>query len=88
MSFDALIPTFFEPLEMILGNAGLNSPLRRFLFASLLGTSIEFYLKPSYAFKPSGEMIPPVFLDNSPGSTYTPIGLFPVLTGLLLALYI
>ena len=84
----SVIPTIFGPVEGVLGAIGLNTPMRRLSFVVAVGTALEFYIKPGYAFDSKGNPKPPVFLDNSPGATYTPPGLFPLIAGTICALYI
>lgn len=83
----SIIPTIFGPLESLLAAFGLNSPIKRFLFTAATGTAIEFMVKPSYAFS-GGTMRTPIYFDNSPGNTYTPVGLFPSIVGFVFAMFV
>jgi hypothetical protein len=73
-----------DGIATIFGGVGLNTPLKRFLMTAVLGALAEFFFKPKWAFDDTGAMrkwaMP--FADAEPGSTYTPIGFFPILGGL------
>ena len=75
-------------VERFMGAVGLNSPMRRMLFFSSLGTGLEFYLKPSYAFNNDGTMKSIAYLTGDAGATYIPPGLIPLVVGLVASLYI
>lgn len=83
----SIVPKIFSPLESILASIGLNTPVYRFLFTLLSGLAAELYIKPSYAFNGS---IPktPIYLENKPGNTYTPLGFFPALAGIIMFLFV
>lgn len=67
---------------------GLHTPLMRFLATTAIGTGLEFYAKPNYAFDENGDMLPWSMLSSEPGATYTPPGFYPGLAGLATALFI
>lgn len=84
---NSFILRIFSPLESVLGAVGMNSPLKRFLMVFSSGFAAEYYFKPSYAF--AGDLPKkPIYLDNSPGNTYTPLGFFPLIGGIIVALFI
>jgi len=66
---------------------GLNTPTSRFIGVTGLGTAAEFYRRPRYAFTETGEVRPWAVMNSDPGSSYTPVAFFPVIAGLLAALY-
>lgn len=76
------------PLESVLGSLGLDQPWKRFVFTTAAGVMTEYYIKPSYAFEDNGNPKPVAFLNDSPGATYTFIGVFPALAGVITALYL
>lgn len=77
---------------MIFGPIGLTTPLRRFLFTSAGGTMAELMIKPPWAFDESGKMRPWAMPfgggEVSPGCTFTPLGFFPILLGIILSLFL
>lgn len=83
----SIVQTIFTPLESLLSAIGMNTPLKRFLFALLTGSGLEYYVKPGYAFS-GGTLRTPIYIDNSPGNTYTPLGLIPAVIGLSFAMFV
>lgn len=78
-----------ESFFSIFQTLGLNSPFTRFLAVSAAGTGAEFVIKPSYAFDADGLPRPwaKPWGESQPGAVYTPVGFFPVLFGLICALF-
>lgn len=85
---DNLVAKLLEPVEGIFGSIGLRTPMSRFFTFTAIGTGIEFYFKPSYAFLPDGTMKKVALISSEPGATYTPPGLFPSIAGLIMSLYV
>lgn len=85
---DNLLVKVFGTLETVLSLTGLATPFRRFLVFSAVGTAIEFYFKPSYAYNSNGGIRKIAYINEGPGATYTPPGLFPIIAGGFTALYL
>lgn len=81
------IAAIYQPLESVLSALGLNTPTRRFIATTLGAASVEFFVRPWYAFNSDGSIKNWVFIDPDKG-TYIPAGLIPVVVGLGSALFI
>lgn len=84
---ESIIPKIFGPVETVLGFTGLSTPFRRFAVFTAIGTGIEYWLRPSYAYNDQGGMKRIAYLTDAAGATYTPPGFFPAILGLVSALY-
>lgn len=82
------LASIFQPIEGVLGSVGLSSPSKRFMFFTSLASGLEYYIKPSYAYKPDGTMRKPMFLSSESDATYTPPFLFPSIAGAVFSLYL
>lgn len=85
--------TLWGYFESFFGGLGLNTQFKRFLAVAAGGGLLEFALKPGYAFESDGKMrswagIPLFSSEAEPGATYTPIGFWPSLAGLIAAMFI
>lgn len=79
---------FTKPISDIFYMIGLDTQLRRFIGVTAAGTLIEAVVKPEYAFSPDGKMKDWCVFVNGAGCTYTPIGFFPAIAGIVAALYV
>lgn len=82
------IVNILQPVEFVLGTLKLNTPFKRQAAFTAIGTAVEFYFKPSWAYNSDGSMKAIAYLTDKPGATYTPAGFFPLLFGLVTALYL
>lgn len=85
---NSLIPKIFQPLESVLGSIGLSTPLSRMMFTTAIGSGVEYYVKPRYAYNSDGSMRKSSLITSEPGATYLHAGMIPFVFGILTALYI
>lgn len=77
--------TLEKPFELV----GLNTPLSRFLAASLVAGVAEFLIRPSYSYQANGNPRPWSILDPAAATgTLLPPGSTAILTGAFFGLII
>lgn len=69
-------------------NLGLDTPVKRFGAVGALGTGLEFLIKPSYAFDPTGSPRPWSVTTPAENSTLVPVGMVPAILGLVAGIFI
>lgn len=84
----SMIEKIFNPLESTLGFLGLKTPTRRLVFFTALGSVVEYFIRPSYAYDENGNFKPIIYLTGRAGATYTPAGFIPLIFGILTSLYL
>lgn len=78
-----------DSLYTALSYVGLNTMLRRFIFAFVSVAALEYWFKPWYAFDEEGGFRPWVVTNpDSDNVTWLPFLAFPIVAGILFGFFV